>query len=45
MFRYRIELDNIIHTETDDITNHNGVELPPKIPKEIEEEVIEKEEV
>jgi len=39
------ELDNIIHTETDDITNHNGVELPPKIPKEIEEEVIEKEEV
>lgn len=30
---------------TDEVKNHNGVELPPIVPKEIEEEVIEKEEV
>ena len=30
---------------TDEVKNHNGVELPPTVPKEIEEEVIEKEEV
>jgi len=28
-----------------EVKNHNGVELPPNIPKEIEKEVIEKEEV
>ena len=36
-------LENVILT--DEVKNHNGVELPPTIPKEIEEEVIEKEEV
>ncbi len=28
-----------------EVKNHNGVELPPSIPKEVESEVIEKEEV
>jgi len=36
-------LENVILT--DEVKNHNGVELPPIVPKEIEEEVIEKEEV
>ena len=41
-----IKVDNLGETTlTDEVKNHNGVELPPIIPKEIEEEVIEKEEV
>jgi glutaredoxin-related protein len=41
-----IKVDNLEETTlTDEVKNHNGVELPPIIPKEIEEEVIEKEEV
>jgi len=41
-----IKVDNLGETTlTDEVKNHNGVELPPTIPKEIEEEVIEKEEV
>ncbi len=41
-----IKVDNLEETTlTDEVKNHNGVELPPIVPKEIEEEVIEKEEV
>ncbi len=41
-----IKVDNLGETTlTDEVKNHNGVELPPIVPKEIEEEVIEKEEV
>ena len=41
-----VKVDNLGETTlTDEVKNHNGVELPPTVPKEIEEEVIEKEEV